>query len=38
MHALTLAWAGPDHLTQTWTCHKDGKADSSVTIRLSRVR
>ena len=38
MHALTIAWTDSDHLTQAWTCHKDGTADSSVTIRLSRVR
>ena len=36
MHALTLVWADPDHLTQTWTLYEQGKAAGATTITLSR--
>ena len=37
MHALTLAWADPDHLTQRWSCYQDGKFDRTTTIAVSRA-
>ncbi len=37
MHALTLAWTDPDHLTQAWTCYQHGKSDHTSTFTLSRV-
>lgn len=36
MHALTLAWADADHLTQTWTFYEQGKAAGATTIILAR--
>ncbi len=36
MHALTLAWADPNHLTQTWTLFEQGKATSTTTITVAR--
>ena len=37
MHALKLAWNGPNQLTQVWTSYKDGQPQGSVTIHLKRV-
>lgn len=36
MHALTLAWADENHLTQTWTLFEQGKATDSSIITVSR--
>ena len=38
MHALSLNWTDPDHVTQVWTCYEGGKAKEATTIALSRVR
>ncbi len=38
MHALTLNWADPDHLTQTWTLFEHGKATSATVITVARER
>ena len=38
MHALTMAWTDPDHLTQVCTSYQDDKAEGPTTIRVSRVR
>ncbi len=38
MHALTVAWQGSDHLTQTWSCYEGGKPHMTTTITLSRLK
>ena len=38
MHALSLHWTDPDHVTQVWTGYEGGKAKEATTIALSRVR
>jgi len=38
MHALSLAWSGPDQLTQTWTSYADGQPKDTAVFKLSRVK
>ena len=38
MHALSLAWQDPDHVTQVWTSYEGGKPKETTTITLSRAR
>ena len=37
MHALTLTWQDPNHLTQAWTGYEGGKAKPPMIMTLSRV-
>ena len=37
MHALTMTWTDPDHLSQAWTLFEGGKAKDTTTITLSRT-
>ncbi len=39
MHALTITWTDPDHITQVWTSSSEiGQPGSTTTITLSRLR
>lgn len=38
MHSLTIAWDGPDQVTQTWTAQAEGSAMDPTVMTLSRVR
>jgi hypothetical protein len=38
MHGLTLAWADPDHLTQTWTSYSEGQPVGTTTFSVTRKR
>lgn len=38
MHALTMAWDGPDKITQVWRSQEGSESKGGVTIMLSRVR
>jgi hypothetical protein len=37
MHALTISFAGKDHITQKWTLFVDGKEKETSVFELSRV-
>jgi len=36
MHGLSLTWADPDHLTQTWTSYEQGQPKGTATFTVSR--
>ena len=36
MHGLSLTWADPDHLTQTWTSYSDGQPVGTSVFTVSR--
>ena len=38
MHALSLIWKDPDHMTQVWTSYGGGKPQGTTTITLSRAQ
>ncbi len=39
MHALTITWTDPDHITQVWTSSSEiGQPGSATTITLSRLQ
>jgi len=37
MHALTIAWADPNHITQTWTSYEQGQPKEKSVFTLARA-
>jgi len=38
MHGLSLTWADPDHLTQTWTSYNEGQPTGNAVFTIARAR